>query len=524
VRRELREAVVRRENRLASEALRRSEERFRRLVETAHEGVWELDENGNTVYANQRMAEMLDREPEELLGRRFADFVSEDSRQAWLEEWEGRKRGEKGRYDLSFVRRDGALVKTIASAAPKLDESGAFVGSFAMFVDITDRKEMEEALRRERTLLEKVFGSNPYGIIIYSRTGQTLRSNASFERLFGAIPTPDYSIFEDPVLERYGLREQVARSLDGQAVSLPPLWYNAAWVSPQYPDKLICIKLDLVPLLDEHGRVEQIVVMTGDVTESKRLEEELWRAKEAAEAADRAKTEFLSIASHELRTPLTPLTLLLRRSRRRLAQGIPIGEEPLIKMERQVRRLTTLTEGLLDASRLVRGVVVLDRRRTDLRELFSQVVDDFRTQAPDRPLTLELPANPVEAMVDSVRIEQVLANLLDNAVRYTPAGSPIEVAMIDEGASIRATVTDHGPGIPDPIRTRLLSGVLVADSRPTRQAGLGLGLYIANNLVQLHGGSLGFQTELGKGSTFFFTLPRWPTGTGELEAAQPAPP
>jgi len=413
-----------------------------------------------------------------------------------------RTRQALGHVTLSIPHPEGDRT-ALVTLAPLPGASGMV----AALMDITKRVEMEKALRRERGLLERVVDENPFPIALYDRAGRVVKVNASHTALFGAVPRGDYSLFEDATLQKYGFGPSLATLLEGETVSLPPLWYNAHWLSPDYPDKLVCIRTTFFPLFGEDGAVERIVQMVGDVTESRRLESDLIRAKEEAESADRMKTEFLSIASHELRTPLTPLALLLQRSRRQVAQGLRVGEETFTRMERQVERLTRLVEGLLDVSRLIRGVLVLERCRLDLRETISHVVEDFRDRTPDRAFGLDLPDAPVPVFADATRIEQALSNLLDNAVRYTPPGSPIEVALRVSGERVEAAVIDHGPGIAEELQQQLLSGVLVTDTRPTRQAGLGLGLFIAQRLVALHGGTLAFRTERGKGSTFSFTLP-----------------
>ena len=188
-----------------------------------------------------------------------------------------------------------------------------------------------------------------------------------------------------------------------------------------------------------------------------------------------------------------------------------IGEfdpRALARMLRQVDRLTSLVNDLLDVSRIERGKLALRPEPVDLAELVAGVVEDFRGQAPLRALSLEVPGAPVVARVDAVRIEQVLANLLENALRYTPEQSPVEIRLGQQAGQAQIEVTDHGPGIPLDQQPLLFTRFYRVRSDPTRpHGGLGLGLYISRQIIELHGGEIGFSTAPDRGSTFFFRLP-----------------
>jgi two-component system CheB/CheR fusion protein len=244
-----------------------------------------------------------------------------------------------------------------------------------------------------------------------------------------------------------------------------------------------------------------------DISAFLRAQEELQRGKEEAEAADRAKSEFLNIASHELRTPLTSVSLLLQRLVGRHAQGAVLTGKDLERMKRQIDRLTRMVDELLSVARLEHGLV-LAPQQLELRALAEESVESALAQAPDRAITLEA-QGPGLVEADPVRINQVLGNLLDNALKYTPAGSPIEVKLTESPEAVTVAVADHGPGIPREGRRDLFSRFHRLKSDATiRQPGLGLGLFICREIIQAHGGTIGFDTQVGAGTTFYFTLPR----------------
>jgi signal transduction histidine kinase len=145
----------------------------------------------------------------------------------------------------------------------------------------------------------------------------------------------------------------------------------------------------------------------------------------------------------------------------------------------------------------------------DLRILVEEVLATFGQQAPDRRITSSLPAEPAIVEADSLRIEQVLTNLLDNANKYSPPGGPIEVALVASESTVRVSVTDHGEGIAPEHQQHLFSRFFRAlTGASLRQTGLGLGLYICKEIVERHGGAIGVDSEIGRGSTFYFVLPR----------------
>jgi PAS domain S-box-containing protein len=279
--------------------------------------------------------------------------------------------------------------------------------------------------------------------------------------------------------------------------------------------------------VDARGQVAGLVGIVLDITDRKRAEAALARArdelevrvrertaellqlKDAAEAADRTKSEFLNIAAHELRTPLTSLNLVLTQARRHLDKGEPVSDVTLVsRMERYTHRLNRLAGDLLDASRLERGQLHIRPRPVDLRALVADVADDFRHQHPQRPLDVALTEGVAWVDADRDRIEQVLANLLDNAMKYTPREARVAVRLAQWDGTFRVSVTDEGPGISPEERERLFQRFHRLSSS-LHQPGLGLGLYISREIMTSHGGTLGVSSTPGlPGITFFFELPR----------------
>ena len=251
------------------------------------------------------------------------------------------------------------------------------------------------------------------------------------------------------------------------------------------------------------------------------------RTKELVEA-NAAKDKFLSIVSHELKTPLTSLkgmTQLFRRQVER-ADAAQIVSMGLADMERSIRRMEVLVNDLLDSSLIETNMFVLHRKRCDLVELCRHLIDEY-TAGYGPTLTFEVPGEPIEVEIDADRISQVILNLLSNARKYSPKGSPITVTLQQAGYEATASVRDMGVGIPPETLPNIFEqfyrvpGVEVQDGPHT---GLGLGLYISRKIVERHGGHIDVQSVPGQGSTFSIVLPMFVDPTAEnTDAAQLAP-
>lgn len=231
-------------------------------------------------------------------------------------------------------------------------------------------------------------------------------------------------------------------------------------------------------------------------------------ARQAAEAALRVRDEFLSIAAHELRSPLTSLVGHTQLALRRLKKNGGLEPEQVTQaletMGAQAERLSRLVSRLLDTTRLESGKLTLEREPADLAALVAQVVAVAQTWSERHSMSVVAPPS-LEAVIDPLRLEQVLTNLLDNAVKYCPDGGPIEVTLIrvDEG-TVELAVRDHGPGIPDGQRGQIFERFYQA---PGAGSGLGLGLYVSRQIVELHGGELHADCPPDGGTRFAVRLP-----------------
>jgi len=262
----------------------------------------------------------------------------------------------------------------------------------------------------------------------------------------------------------------------------------------------------ITALVDDAGRLIGFAKVTRDLTERLHAQEEQLRLAHAEEAV-RLRDEFLSIAAHELRTPLSALQLQLQGLLER-----PEGIESRIraKLERACRsgdRMVTLVDALLDVSRITTGSFNLNPSRFDLAVAVKDVVERFREHAVRAGSTVTVRAEPgLEGRWDRLRIEQVVTNLLTNALKYA-AGTPVEIGLSGTEQDVIISVADEGPGIPESEKERIF--LRFERAAPMRNfGGLGLGLYVARQITEAHGGEISLASDRPRGAQFLIRLPR----------------
>ncbi len=249
-----------------------------------------------------------------------------------------------------------------------------------------------------------------------------------------------------------------------------------------------------------------------------------------AEAAVRMRDQFLSLASHELKTPLTSLMGYVELLQRRMARDNAVPERDRRAVQvivEQAGRLNRLLHMMLDISRIQLGQLTIERRPVDLEALAQRVVADLSPTLTHRTIVCEGPGEKVLVDGDEPRLEQVLLNLVQNGVKYSPEGGPITVRLGRQERTATIAVIDEGIGIPHDALPRLFDRFYRAGNvDPQQVSGMGIGLYVVKEIVALHGGSIDVASVEGKGSTFTVMLPLHEEATEppQIRANPPTPP
>jgi signal transduction histidine kinase len=255
-----------------------------------------------------------------------------------------------------------------------------------------------------------------------------------------------------------------------------------------------------------------------DITERKRLEQHLRWQNERLQELDRLKSAFVGSVSHELRTPLTAIKGYAEFLEDGIGGELPTQQQAFVgEILQGAARLERLVDDLLDFARLESGAFKLVLAEADLVSKVRAIAHALKPQALEGAitLTLDVPDTPVPLRMDAGRIEQVLNNLVGNALKFTPPGGRVTVSVRPGAEAVRVEVADTGDGIAPAHLPHLFDRFYQVDNTSTRRVGgAGLGLTISKALVEAHGGTIGVETTPGKGSTFWFTLPTGPAPSG----------
>jgi PAS domain S-box-containing protein len=417
----------------------------------------------------------------------------------------------------------------IASYYPVRTVEGNWIGVGVMALEITERRKIEESLRvserrlRERaTELEAVLRATPTAIwIAHDPQCRNISGNPAACRLLrmpegsNASATPDQPIRRDYREYRNGVPVP-GPELPMQVAASQGVEVQGAELTLVFSDGTARhIFGNAVPLFSPDGSVRGSIAAFMDVTELK-------QAEEALKEANRRKDEFLATLSHELRNPLAPLLNALEIVRREQNPRAAF-EEVRDMMERQVQQLVLLVDDLLDVARISQGKIALREERLELAAIVQSALEMSRPllEAAKHKLTVQLPP-PLYVVGDLTRLAQVLANLLNNAAKYTPEGGQIGLTAERKGDRAVVQVQDNGLGIPIEVMPHIFEMFTQVDRNLQRaQGGLGIGLTLVKRLVEMHGGAVeAFSEGNGKGSTFTVRLPLAPPTGQALRAVQ----
>jgi PAS domain S-box-containing protein len=380
-----------------------------------------------------------------------------------------------------------------------------------------ERELLRQSEERFRGLMEQA----PFSVQVFAPDGRTIRVNRAWEELWGVTlnQIPDYNILEDVQLEAKGILPYIKRAFGGEPVAIPAIQYDPNETIPnrtRHHDPLRWVAAVAYPLKDSAARVREVVLVHDDITTRRRAEDEL-------READRRKDEFLATLAHELRNPLAPIRNSLQILKMPRLDAVTL-ERSREMMERQVQHLVRLVDDLLDVSRVMRGKVELKRERVELATVVARAVETAQPlmEAQGHELAVTMPPESLPLEADPVRLAQVVGNLLTNAAKYTEANGRIRLTALREGNEAVLRVRDGGIGIAPNMLPRIFELFVQVDHATARsQGGLGIGLTLVKNLVEMHNGTVEAKSEgLGKGTEFVVRLPLSARGREEPEGQE----
>jgi len=403
------------------------------------------------------------------------------------------------------VRSDGQRVQVSLTISPIRDASGVVIGASKIARDVTERKRIEAEREKFVTVIENstdfIGMCDLDGVPFFvNRAGLKMVGLDDIEQA-RRMPVASFFFSEDQDRMMHEFFPSVLRNGHGE---VEVRFRHFKTGAPRW----MAYKVLTLPGAD--GRPVAFATVSQDVTERRRLEDDLRRVVAELSDADRRKNEFLAMLAHELRNPLAPISNAVRALSlgRRDETAVDSASEML---ERQVGQIIRLVDDLLDVSRISRGKIALRPERVELTRIIDQAVEASRAQyrSMDQELTVSLPSEPVYLNADPTRLAQVVGNLLNNAHKFTDVGGRISVAVEREGAQVVIRVKDTGVGI----AAEHLAGIFemftqVESSLERSRSGLGIGLTLVKTLVEMHGGTVEAHSDgPGRGSEFVVRLP-----------------
>jgi PAS domain S-box-containing protein len=472
----------------AERALRESEERYRALVETTSDWIWEVDENAVYTYVSPKVRDLLGYEPRELLGRTPFDLMSPDEARRVAAAVAGREPFFS--LENANVHRDGRLVVLETSGTPIIGSDGKFRGYRGVDRDVTKRKEAEKARTRLTAILEAT--SDFVGIADIS--GRMFYCNGAGRRMLGIGEDEDVSSLhiED------AHPEWAIAVVTGEGIPTAireGLWSGETALLAR-DGRQIPISQVILSHKAANGTVEYLSTIARDISERRR--------------ADRFREEYLQAVSHDLRGPLSVIGLQSQRLATVLEEAGVAGARPRIDaIRRSFERMSAMIAELVDSARIEGGQLRLERRALELRSFIADLLERGGALTHPERIRAEIPPDLPPLDADPDRLGRVLVNLLGNALKYSPPETPVVVQARTMDRFVRVSVADRGPGIAAEDLPHVFDRFYRA-RRTGGTDGLGLGLYIAKMIVEAHGGRVWAETEAGNGTTFHFTLPASP--------------
>lgn len=494
--------------------LKQSEEKFRLLAESSLTGIY-LIQDFKFAYVNKALAKTFGYEVDEIIGKLGPlDLTHPDDRPRVVENVNRRVSGEieSIRYDFKGLKKDGSTIY-LEVHGRRIEYSGK-VGVIGTLVDITNRKKAEEGLLK----LSEAVRNSPVAIIITNRNGIIEYANPKFTEITG------YSIEEilgntPRILKSGHHTDEFYQNLWNTILS-GNIW-NGEILDRKKNGELYWENLTISPIKDDKGKITHFVAVKEDITEKKEMMQKLIEAKTKAEESDRLKSAFLANISHEVRTPLNAILGFAQ-----ILYLQPVKKDEVVSFAKIIYKrgqdLLRLFNDIIEISFIDAHQLIISPRVDKVLPLLKDIYTTFATSEEFSEKGIELKIGEsvdedFEFFTDFFRVRQVLFNLIHNALKFTQKGFVEFGCSLQEDSSLLFYVKDTGIGIPESKKDYIFGRFQQLDTdfltRPYQ--GLGIGLAITREIVNLLGGKIWFESTVGKGTTFYFTLPPLKVTTDE---------
>lgn len=484
--------------------LQASEEKFRRIVETAQEGIWTIDEYDKTNFVNKRICDLLEYSAEEMMGRKLFDFMDEEDKAYAYACMERRRKGAKETLDIRYLTRTGKHIWTNISANPIFDDKGNYKGALAMVTDITERKQQEELLRKSEANLRTIFNNTESSYILMDENLSILSFNSvaeTFVRGVFAKPLREGECLLDYLPQE---RKQVVHELKEKVLEGTPVGYEVPYTKVNGTTQWFYMQWALVSAMEDKNR--DILLATKDITEEKAIAEE--RERITADLIQRNKDlqHFTYVVSHNLRAPVANimgLSNLLTGSNddavinRPLLNALAVSVKNLDGIIKDLNLVLQVRENISEKKEIIY-----------FEKLVEEIEASIQNIMEEQNAVVRCNFSGAESIF-SIRsyLYSIFYNLILNSIKYSRAGTApvIVISSLQHENSIELLFEDNGKGID---LTRFGKDIFGLYKRfDTMVEGKGLGLFMVKAQVENLGGIIEVQSEVEKGTTFTIKLP-----------------
>ena len=483
------------------EELRESRKRFRSLVETTSDWIWEVDRNGVYTYASPKVEALLGYVPEEVIGKTPFDLIPAEEAERLTDLFQAFIDSRKSFQALenTNLHKDGRRVMLETSGVPIFDDSDEFVGYKGIDRDITERKQAEEEIRRAAQEWKTTFASITDMVSIHDKDGKLLRVNKAFANVFGA--EPEELIGKACYEVVHGTKKPWPECPMKQMLET-----KKPVVSEFFEPRLgIHLEVSGSPILNKEGEFVAFVHVTKDITERKRMEEELKQTLAELERSNAELEEFAYVASHDLQEPLRMVASYLQLIERRYKNRLDKDADEFIAFAVDgATRMQKMINKVLLYSRI--GKQSKPLRPIDCEDILDQVVANLAASIQESGVIVTRDPLPTVMANDALLIE-LFQNLIGNAVKFRGKKLPgIHIKAEKKGSDWVFSVRDNGIGV-DPRHAERIFQIFQRLHGRNKYPGTGIGLAVCKKIVERFGGRIWVESETGKGSTFYFTIP-----------------
>jgi two-component system phosphate regulon sensor histidine kinase PhoR len=513
-------------------ALKNADQSYRIFIEQMTEGAVTLNREGNIVYSNSRFAQLVGLSLEKIIGKSFSSFLANDCTLACkdllVKAWSDDAKGE-----INIISTEGYQVPVLLSLKKLQLNEGPSLS--IILTDLSSQKKIQQLLKvqneqlekahlnlelmvmertreleqsiLDKTIVEKELRSNQdrltriletmaEGVAIMDTEGKLTYANPMAQKILGLKQNNDAEkTYDDPKWNNYTIdglplaRHQHPMFI---AINTGELLFDFEIAVQPEKEERFYISINAAPIRDDDGTIISAIGTFMDVTNRRKTIQQ--------------KDDFISIASHELKTPVTTLKASLQVLERMQREPNPgVLSKMIQQANKSMHKISGLIADLLNATKITEGHLQINRTPFKIVPLLDNCCGHVRAEG--RYELIVTGDQDLTVLADEHRIDQVVVNLVNNAVKYAPESKQIFLTAEKSGKMVKVSIKDNGPGISEDKLPYLFDRYFRVDTQGTQYSGLGLGLYICSEIIKKHHGEIGVESQPGKGCTFWFTLP-----------------